>query len=175
MPHPPKNQQKSYCNKLSKDLERVHIKNKTWKTKNGREFGHRRRVTEQTQRWQPDCRGVLEGCGSWPREGMGCWPSEEAGRQAGHRSSLRPFRKERPHPQHLESGLWPPDLEVNTFLLLSATLCGVTSYRSPGKLRLREAIFAEQWTLSQVVERGRKSKYPNEKKIGINSAGVTLI
>ena len=72
MPHPPKNQQKSYCNKLSKDLERVHIKNKTLKTKNEREFGHRRRVTEQTQRWQPDCRGVLEGRGSWPREGTDC-------------------------------------------------------------------------------------------------------
>lgn len=59
--------------------------------------------------------------------------------------------------------------------MLSATLRGVTGYRSPRKLRLREVMFTEQWTLSQVVEWGRKSKYPNEKKIGINSAGVTLI
>ena len=118
---------------------------------------------------------MLEGRGSRPREGKGCWPSAEAGRQAGQRSSPRPLRKDCPHPQQLVSGLWPPDLEVNTFLLLSATLCGVTGYRSPGKLRLGETTVAEQWKQSQVVECGRKSKYPNGKKIGMNRAGVTLI
>ena len=118
---------------------------------------------------------MSEGRGSRPREGKGCWPSAEAGRQAGQKSSPRPLRKDCPHPQQLLSGLWPPDLEVNTFLLLSATLCGVPGYRSPGKLRLGETTFAEQWKQNQVVECGRKSKYPNEKKIGINRAGVTLI
>ena len=51
----------------------------------------------------------------------------------------------------------------------------MTGYRSPGKLRLGETTVAEQWKQSQVVECGRKSKYPNEKKIGMNRAGVTLI
>ena len=43
---PPKKQQKSYCNKLSKDLKRAHIKNKTLKTRKEREFGHRGLATQ---------------------------------------------------------------------------------------------------------------------------------